>query len=431
MTQLDQSNDAPSTAGKDREFNRRSALVIIGSFLGLSVSAGPLFASTQGIFMLPITEEFGWDRGQITLAGLLGGVLSVLALPVVGAAIDRWGVRRVLPVGILVLAANLAFLSIVPGVLLIYMLVFGLAGFTATPQGPVSYVKTLSRWFDRNRGLAIGIAVSGLAFGQIVVPQYTVWLISQFGWRGAYVGLGILLLVIGLPAVLIFIRDPRPGEVTRVEVTVDVPVGQLPGLTGRQALRTVRFWLLAVSILLVAAAAQGALVHMVPLAMDAGWDPVAAAGLLGVAGAASVIGRLGGGYLYDRFHAPYVGAAVFVAGAAGLGVLAAGGSPVIAAVLIGITAGAETDLMAFLSSRYFGFRSLGQVNGYLFAAFGLGVPIGAAVLGSGYEAAGGSYAPTLIVFTVAVLAASVLLLLMPKSYPYPTERAHDRKSAKA
>lgn len=428
MVQIDEKNSAPRVARK--ELSGRSALVLIGAMLGLAVSAGPLLVSTQGIFMIPITTEFGWDRGQITSAGLIGGVLSVITLPFVGAAVDRWGVRRVVPIGIVMLAANLIFLSVIPGVLLIYLLAFGLTGLTSTPQGPVSYIKTLSRWFDRSRGLAIGFAISGLALGQILVPQYAVWLVTHFGWRGGYVGLGILVLLVGLPVVLIFIRDPRLKEGTFIPSTADQPKRELPGLTGRQALATSRFWIMGAAIFLVAAAVQGALVHIVPLALDAGWEPAAAAGLVGLAGGASIVGRLAGGFLYDRFHAPRVGAAVFLVGAVGLSVLASGGSPVIAAVLIGITAGAETDLMAFLSSRYFGYRSLAQVNGYIFAAFSLGVPIGAFLLGSGYVAAGASYAPMLIVLTVSVVVAAILMFLMPRTYAFPVQRAHDFKAEK-
>ena len=122
---------ANATDTKTRELTRRSSLVVVGAVLSLSVSGGPLLASTQGVFMIPITTEFGWDRAQVTLAALIGGILSAIALPFVGAAIDRWGIRRVVPIGIVALAVNIALLSIVPAVLLIYLLAFGVTGLTA------------------------------------------------------------------------------------------------------------------------------------------------------------------------------------------------------------------------------------------------------------------------------------------------------------
>lgn len=420
---------AIATDTKTRELTPRSSLVVLGAILSLSVSGGPLLASTQGVFMIPITTEFGWDRAQVTLAGLIGGILSAIALPFVGAAIDRWGIRRVVPIGIVALAINLALLSIVPAVLLIYLLAFGVTGLTATAQGPASYIRTLSRWFDRNRGLAIGVAICGLALGQIFVPQYALWFVTNYSWRIAYLALAVLVVVVALPAVLFMIRDPKPGEVAAVEKPGAANV-DLPGLTGRQALSTARFWILVVSIALVAMTVQGALVHIVPLAIDSGWDPVAATSLIGIAGLASVVGRLGGGFLYDRLHAPYVGAGVFIIGAVGVGLLAAGGSPVVAAIAIGITAGAETDLMAFLSSRYFGIRSLAQVNGFLFAAFNLSVPIGIYVLGAGYVAAGSSYTSTLTIFAGGLVAAAVLVLFMPRQYNFPVLREARRRPAR-
>jgi hypothetical protein len=113
-----------------------------------------------------------------------------------------------------------------------------------------------------------------------------------------------------------------------------------------------------------------------------------------------------------------------------VGLLAAGGSPILAAIAIGITAGAETDLMAFASSRYFGIRSLAQVNGFLFAAFNLSVPIGIYVLGAGYVAAGSSYTSTLAIFACGLVAAAVLVLFMPRQYNFPVLRGSRRRPAR-
>ena len=414
--------EPPSHTGPVPRRPGRAWLAVTGCAVALTVAAGPLVLSTAGVFIKPISEEFGWDRGSISSGVLVGGLLSAVSLPLVGLLIDRWGVRRVLPIGIGLLALNLAAIAVTPPVLGVYILLIGLTGLTGATQNPVGYVKTVARWFDRKRGLALGVAVAGLAVGQALVPQYTQFLVGEFGWRTAYVGLAALLLVVALPAVLGLVRDPattspplaldrsRAGSVPRA----------MPGLPVRAAVRGRSFWLLVASIVLVAATIQGSLLHVVPLLTDMGWSPPAAAATLAAAGAASLVGRIGGGFLYDRAHAPYVGAGIFLLAAIGLLLLATGTAPVAGIMAIGLAAGAETDLIGYLASRYFGLAAYGQLTGWLFAAFGIGSAVGPFVLGVAFDA-NGSYSMMLVVFAVVLAVAGVVLAGLPKPYPFPPE----------
>lgn len=413
--------------------NRRGWWVVAGSATALSVSTAPLFLGTSGVFLKPISEEFGWSRGAISAGVALGGLLSVLVLPLIGTAIDKWGVRRVVPVGVILMALNLAALAITPGVLWVYILLAALLAVTGGPQNPVSYVKTVSRWMDRHRGLAIGLTITGAAMGQALVPQYAQFLIGNFGWRAAYFGLAALLLIVAIPSVLGLVRDPRPGEVSGLTGSITGPANSssiLPGISARSALRTSTFWILASAILLATVVLQGIFVHVVPLLTDNGWTPAAAAGSLAVVGLTSVLGRILGGLLYDRFHAPIVGAIVFAGACLGVALLASGTAPLIALITLGFALGAEIDLIAFLASRYFGLRSYSQITGYFFGAAGIGTGLGPIILGTAFDL-NGSYLSILVVFSVVLIISAVLLLLLPKSYTFPVGNEASQSSVEA
>ncbi|TJY66109.1 MFS transporter [Arthrobacter sp. CAU 1506] len=420
-------NNSSNTSGLDADATvskrgRRAWMVVAGSAAALSVSVVPLFMSTSGVFLKPISDEFGWSRGAISAGVAIGGLLSVLVQPMVGSAIDKWGVRRVVPVGVILMALNLAALAVTPAVLGVYVLLVALLAVTGGPQNPVSYVKTVARWVDRRRGLAIGLAVTGVAIGQAVIPQYAQYLVGLFGWRAGYFGLAALLLIVALPSVLGLVRDPKPGEVPGTTVhplAADQATQKLTGISVRSALRNRTFWLLASSVLLATMVIVGTTIHAVPLLTDNGWSPAEAAGSLAALGMASIAGRIFAGLLYDRFHAPKVGAIVFAVACLGIVFLASGTAPIFALITIGFAAGAETDLIAFLASRYFGLHSYSQLTGYLFGAAGIGTGLGPVVLGTAFDV-NGTYTSVLFLFAGALLIAAALLLFLPKTYPFPT-----------
>src|SRR4029077_6793177 len=131
-----------------------------------------------------------------------------------------------------------------PDSILVFMLFFAITGFLGSGQGPLAYAKRVSAWFDDKRGVALGITMSGIGLGAALVPQYAQWLIGNFGWRTAYVGLGLLALLVGFPAVFLFISEP-----VRQDASDDMPrtplpdsKARLPDLEVREALGGRRFW---------------------------------------------------------------------------------------------------------------------------------------------------------------------------------------------
>jgi MFS family permease len=393
--------------------------VVVGAVCGLFVCNGPVLAFTFGVFLKPIMADTGWDRGAASFALSVGGIFSALMVPVLGRMMDRWGIRRVALPGLVIYTAFTALLGLSPGTFWVFTVMFALAEAASAIQTPLGYAKAIAAWFDPRRGLALGIAMSGVGLGGFVIPQLANYLIGQLGWRGAYVCLAALTFAIAFPVVALWIREPRPGE---GEQHAAIASGDLLGLTTRESARQSRFWIFAVAFFLVAVAINGTVAHVVPLLTDRGLSATSAAEVLGVFGLATLCGRLLAGWFVDRIFAPYIASIFFLAPIAGFAFLASGVGPLpaIGVVLMGLGLGTEIDLIAFLVSRYFGQRAFGELYGYFFMVFGIGSSLGRMLGGFTFDMAG-SYTPALIGAAVALVAA-VTLVNRLGAYAYPVRR---------
>ena len=187
--------------------------------------------------------------------------------------------------------------------------------------------------------------------------------------------------------------------------------GQEPGLSGREAWHTGAFWLMVGAFFLQSVGFHGYYLHLVPLLTDRGVSAQSAALVMSLGAVGGMLGRVGGGYLLDRFFAPYVAVCFFCGSALGIFLLwsgAVGGLAFVAAFLGGLGVGAEFDIIAYMVSRYFGLRAFGEIYGYVFAAFTLGGVIGPPLMGIGFDSTG-SYSPVLGGFVVTTLMAAGLI----------------------
>ena len=391
--------------------------VVVGAVTGLIVCNGPVLAFTFGVFLKPIMADMGWDRGTASGALAFGELFGAITVPLLGLMMDRWSIRRIALPGIVAFAAGLGLMGLTPHSLPVFVLFFTLVSIAGAIQTPLGYTKAIAAWFDRRRGLALGIAMAGVGIGGMIVPQVAQQLIAHLGWRGAYASLGALVLLIALPAVGLWVREPRHGEGERRTAAA----GQQPGLTAREAVGTVRFWLLAAAFFLVAMALLGSSAHVVPLLTDRGLSPAQATATFGLFGLATLTGRVVTGFLVDRIFAPYVVAVFWFAPVAGFAALMSGTGflPAAGVFLIGLGLGSEVDMLAFLNSRYFGQRAFGQLYGYFFMSFALGGALGRFLAGYLFDRAG-SYGPALI-GAAAALVTAVVLLVRLGAYVYPAE----------
>lgn len=390
---------------------------VVASMLAMMVGAGPITVFAAGVFLKPVAQELGFGRGEISTAIGLSSVMIALGIPFYGRLLDLKGIRPVvLPTIVLFALANAALALLRPSAVLLFFL-YALLGLAGLGQGPTAYSKVLSAWFDRRRGLALGLALAGVGLGTTLMPQYASLLLGAFGWRMGYVGLGIAVLVLGFIPVALFVREPPAAQ----------PAGQaagegLPGITFREALHSGRYWALTAAFCLAAIVINGSLIHVVPLLTDRGMSLPAAVFAVSMAGLALICGRVFSGWCSDKLFAPWIAIFFLLCPMAGIAILGTGaGNPVLGTVLLGAGIGAEIDLMSFIVSRYFGVRYFGSLHGFMFSFAAFGNFIGSSALGWSFEMLH-SYGPAFILFEM-LLAIAIVIFASLGPYAYPAAQA--------
>ncbi len=385
--------------------------IVFASAVGLTVGTGSILAINFAVFVRPVTEELGWSRGAFSAALLVMGLVTVFVQPIFGTMIDRFGLKKASLPLIIVLSAAVASMSLMGPSLLVMYLIYAVAAIGGAAQAPPMYSKAVSMWFDRERGIALGLATSGSAVGTILIPLWTQFLIAHFGWRGAYLGLGITNFVVAFTMVGIFLREPPGYRLNQPRAAIEPDTQAPPGVGIGSALRSWPYWALTFTFTLGAIAINGTLAHIVALLGDRGWNPGAAVGALSGSGFAVIAGRLIGGWLLDRSTRPLVPSLLLLIPALGCALLLshlAGSVPVMGVMLLGFGVGAEIDMMGFFVSRYFGLRSFGLILGTSFAGFAVGVGVGPVLMGISFDATH-SYSTALIANIVIMIVATVLL----------------------
>jgi MFS family permease len=391
--------------------------VVLASGVGLAMHFGPIIVATFGVFLKPLSQEFGWNRTQISLAFSLATLGITVAVPLVGRLVDRFGARRVILPAVLLFGLSVLSLSFLSGQLWHFYALYLLIGVVGSGTTPVPYAKVLSRWFDRRRGLALGLAVAGNAVGAMFMPSVAQALIAAVGWRYTYVFLGLMAMGVAIPVVGLLLKETpqliglKPDGETGGQAEVSKPLSQEEGLSFYETWHTGTFWLMVSAFFLISVSFHGYIIHLVPLLTDRGLSAQSAALTVSLAGGAALIGRVGIGYLLDRFFAPYVAGGFFCGFALGIFLLwsgAVGGVVLVAVVLVGLGIGAELDVMPYMVSRYFGLRAFGEIYSYAFAIFGLGAVVGPLLMGAGFDATG-SYSLVLATFVIVALTAAGLM----------------------
>lgn len=390
--------------------------MVLTAALALFLGSPPLLVFSFGVFLKPLMREYHVGRAAISLAFTFHNVVGAISAPVAGRLVDHYGARRVVLPAIVMFGLILLSSRILTGNLWQLYVFYLVLGIVASGMGPVPYGDVISRWFDRRRGLALGLVMVGIGAGAMVMPSVAQRLITMFGWRSAYGFFGAAALLISAPVVAAFLKE-SPKQMGLL------PDGATPaasaaskqssdeGMSWHDAWRSRTFWLMVSAFFLVGASVHACVIHMAAMLTDRGSSFQIAALGSSLVGAALLIGRVGSGYLLDRFSGPRIAAMFFSGVAVGIGLLWMSSSRELAfagAFLIGLGMGAEVDIIAYLTSRYFGLRAFGEIYGYAFAAFALAGGLGPLLMGFGYERTG-SYAPPLAGFLTATLVAVVLI----------------------
>lgn len=378
--------------------------VLLGSVFGIATGVSGLLLYTAGLFVPDLEREIGLTRTQFGLAIFSVTVALAVTNPLVGWAVDRFGVRLPALLGLIALSlgffALAAFSTTVPA----YIAIFTATAALASASGPIAFTKAISAWFTVNRGRALGITMTGIGLAAALAPPLIARVIAASGWQDGYRALGVAALV-GILPLLLLVRLPSAREVAEGGSTKSGAAGPFDRRT---------FALMLASFFVMALAFAGLLPHFVPMLVDAGASPVFAGSLAGVIGLAVIVSRLIVGWLVDRVPAPVVAAAicgVCAVGCATLLVAGPTGAPV-AAVAIGAAMGGEIDLIGFLVARHFPLAAFGRIYGVQYAGFILGAGLSPLWMGAVHDAQG-SYFFALVGCIALIAVAAVLFLFLP------------------
>lgn len=380
---------------------------MIGAGCGLS----SISFYTHSVFAAAITRDTGWSRGDVQLGVTIMILMAVVTAPAIGGLIDRLGARRVALMSIPLYGISLAAMALSTDQLWTYYLAWAVMSLVAAGTLPITWTRVVNGWFNRHRGLALGITLGGTGIAATLGPTYVTGLIEQFGWRQAYAVLALTITAIAMPAVYFLFRSPQ--ERRSQNATYERP--SIDGLTLREGMRDYRFWAIGCSLVLAAAGISGLITNTVPLLIDRGLTTAKAAGYAGLIGLSVIAGRLVVGALVDRIWAPLV-AAVFLSIPAIAALLLANAAPsstmiTASMIFIGLAAGAELDLLAFLTSRYFGLRHYGKLYGALYVFFSIGAGLAPVSFGYVFDYFD-SYGPILLtVASMSVVGAGLMLTL--------------------
>lgn len=376
---------------------------VLSAGLAIGVGMTGMGFYSLGLFVQPLQAEFGWSRAEVSTAATFAQFGVALAAPIVGRLADRIGVR---PIAIAsFIAAPLAMIALSrtgPSVTAWYMLwlLVALAGCGTTAA---VWARVVSSRFDCARGLALGLMLLGSGLAAILAPALLGPVIAAHGWRTAVLVMAATMFCIGVPVSLL-----APGG---------KPVATAKGTSRGRFERNRATLILIVIALTLGALVAGLIVHLVPMLVDAGAEPADAARVAATVGFAVMGARVAVGWLFDRFHAPYVASLFLISPVISALLLWLDGPVIPAALLLGLAAGAEVDMLAYFTSRYARLANYGATYGVILGLFSFGAGCGPLLFGWSVDRTG-SY--DLVLVTSAVLLMGVVVLIACLG-PYRTE----------
>jgi MFS family permease len=383
--------------------------VVLAACLGVMVGFGSLFVYTFSVFMKPLSAEFGWGREAISRGFGLAALSMAIGSPLLGHWLDRKGPRRVILPCLTIYGCAIASLALLRPHLWQFYATCILLGAVGNGAAHLAFSRAISTWFHQRLGMALALVMAGAGIGAMILPSFAQSIISRAGWRAAYLSLGGLALVVGLPLTWRYIHERAP-------VHHHSPAALLSGPTWQQGARSFPFLIIVAVLFVNSVAMNGSVTHLVALLTDRGITARGAALSASLLGGSSLLGRLAVGWVLDRYFGARVAFVVFLITAGGILILARADTLLMACVaagLLGVGAGGEADITPYLLTRYFGLRAFATLYGITWTFYAIAGALGPVILGRAFDSTG-SYTSLLTLLAVAMALAGALMLLLPR-----------------
>jgi len=384
--------------------------MVLAAFVGISIPVLPY--QTLGLFIDPLTSEFGWSRTLISTGGSVAALITIFLYPLVGILIDRWGARRLAVPGIALTGASIAAFGLANGSPVQWIALWALHALVAVLVKSTIWTSAVSRNFNAGRSLALAITLGGTAMATILSPPLAQWLTDTYGWREAYFAIGIGWCAPAFVLSWFFLHDrTRENHAATASRTVQ-PQVNAEGLDVKEALRSAALWRIAGATLLTLLFSSTLIVHQVPLLVEAGVSRTTAAIMTSAAGIGGMAGGLATGALMVRFHPGRVaGITNAIMALALVPLLEPFRSPALiffGMIIVGYSGGTKLLISSYLTGIHGGLRNYGKIYGVIASLIAFSSAIGPVFGGAIYDLSG-SY-DFLILFGIpASLLAGLLV----------------------
>lgn len=398
----------------------RGWVVVIAVMITLAIASGGRFLF--GIVLVPVSDEFGWGRAELAFAVTISVVALSVLQPLVGWLVDRFGSRRILIAGVITTSVAMIPMTLATSLWQIYVFYGLLAAFGFAATSPVNTTALVNGWFEKRRGLALSMATSGAAYGQLLVVPIATAIMLGWGWRATYLVISGALIVLVLPLVIFFVRDSPARQAALASRGKSVDAAEK--VTLKQAVRTLAYWQLTFGMFVCGFTMGFTSVHMIPYLTDMpdhshATMQTTASFALAVVGGFSILGAIVIGFLSDRKgHREMLAMTYFLRGLAFLVLIAVGAyipGIFLAAVILGISWTSTTPLASAISADIYGRASLGTIFGFIFTAMNVGSGAGAWLAGLDRDIFG-NYNAALIANVVLGFAAAAVTLTIRKQH---------------
>lgn len=384
----------------------------VAAALGYATSVIHIYG--LGPYIEPISTSFGWTRTQttvgLTIATLIQAVFGIL----IGFLVDKRGPRIFGVVGVFLTACAFAFIGTASGSVTNWIMLWVIMAIATLPVQATIWTSAVATRFEASRGMAFAVTLCGASVAQTIFPWLGTKLIASYGWQQAMAMQALIWFVIAFPVIFLFFRGARDKGAKNLPTSGPVA---LSGVTFKDGLRSSVYLRLMIASFLFTFTIVALSIHFMPILSGFKFGKLEAAGIAGLIGLSSIAGRLTTGFLLDRFRASLVGAAIFLLPVLGsLVLLTAGGSATgasAAAILIGLTLGAEVDVVVYLVTRHFGLKNFGALYGGLLAALSIGTALGPLAASKIFDTVG-DYTPFLWLTIAFMVASSLALASLPK-----------------